>query len=107
MKFLLLCGPDVATEELLTYTGMVSSGGRGASFGRRLVRAEWGWGGFKAGGLSTANKGMSGYQNEAQGPEIWSHEEEMDSCQTSGTDVSRVSASNRSLGNAGCQDVAS
>lgn len=70
MKFLLLCGPDVATKQLLTHTGpsnsgMVSLGRGGSSFGRQLVRTEWGRGGFKAGGLCTGNKCMTGYQNEA------------------------------------------
>lgn len=47
MKRLLLCGPDVATGQLLTHTGssnsrMVSSGRGRASFGRQLVRTAWG-----------------------------------------------------------------
>lgn len=67
---LLLCGPDVATKQLLTHTGSSNSGmvslGRGsASFGRQLVRTGWSWGGFKVGGLCTGNKCMSGYQKEA------------------------------------------
>lgn len=67
-KFLLLCGPDVAAEQLLTHagssnSGMVSLGRGGASFGRQLVRTGWGWGGFRTGGLCTGNK--SEYQNEA------------------------------------------
>lgn len=70
-KFLLLCGPDVATEQLFLDTHWFFQLRDGFLGQRRCFLWEAGsqnrvgWGGFKAGGLCTGNKCISRYQNEA------------------------------------------
>lgn len=86
MEFLLLCGPDVATEQLLPHTGssssrMVSLGGGGASFPRQLVRTGWGSAGLTAEALCTGHKGMLGYQKRPQRDLRTGAVKRWDSCQ--------------------------
>lgn len=70
-KFLLLCGPDVATEQLFLDTHWFFQLRDGFLGQRRCFLWEAGsqnrvgWGGFKAEGLCTGNKCISRYQNEA------------------------------------------